>query len=57
MKFIKNGIIYEPHSDFVAEQMKKGGFQVYEETKEEVKEVTEEVVEITEEKKSKKKKK
>lgn len=38
MKFIKNGIIYEPHNEFVIEQMKKGGYEIYEETKEEVKE-------------------
>lgn len=32
MKFIKNGIIYEPHSEFVIEQMKKGGeYMPYEE--------------------------
>lgn len=35
MKFIKNGIIYEPHNEFVIEQMKKGGYEIYEETKEE----------------------
>ena len=56
MKFIKNGIIYEPHSEFVIEQMKKGGYEIYaEETKEEVVEVPkEEVKEATKEKKKKK---
>ena len=56
MKFIKDGIIYEPHSEFVIEQMKKGGYEIYvEETKEEVVEVPkEEAKEATREKKKKK---
>lgn len=55
MKFIKNGIIYEPHNEFVIEQMKKSGYQVYdevtkeEEPKKEVEEPKKEV-EVTEEK-------
>lgn len=59
MKFIKNGIIYEPHNEFVLEQMKKGGYIPYtedeklEETKEEVKEVKEQ--DTKEKKKTKKK--
>lgn len=48
MKFIKNGIIYEPHNEFVIEQMKKGGYQVYDEVTKE-KEPKKEV-EVTEEK-------
>lgn len=54
MKFIKNGIIYEPHSEFVIEQMKKGGeYMPYEE-----KEVTKPIEEKSiEEEKPKRKKK
>ena len=48
MKFIKNGIIYEPHSVLVIEQMKKSGFQVYDEVTKE-KEPKQEV-KVTEEK-------
>ncbi len=33
MKFIKNGVIYEPHNDFVIAQMQKSGFNIYEEQK------------------------
>ena len=31
MKFIKNGIIYEPHNEFVIAQMQKSGYRVYDE--------------------------
>ena len=48
MKFIKNGIIYETHSVLVIEQMKKSGFQVYDEVTKE-KEPKQEV-KVTEEK-------
>ncbi len=56
MKFIKNGVIYEPNSEFVADQMKKNGYTVYEETKAEVKEETKVETKI-EAKENKKKKK
>ena len=52
MKFIKNGIIYEPHNEFVIEQMKKGGgFMPYEEKAEPI-----EIEKPIEEKPKKKKK-
>lgn len=35
MKFIRNGIIFEPHCEMVIEQMKKAGYEEYKETKEE----------------------
>lgn len=31
MKFIKNGIIFEPHTKFVEEQMIKHGYEEYKE--------------------------
>lgn len=37
MKFIKNGVIYEPHNDFVIAQMQKSGFIIYEEEQKSVK--------------------
>lgn len=57
MKFIKNGVIYEPHSEFVIAQMQKAGYTPYneEETKEEkAVEETKEAVKETKEKKKKK---
>lgn len=65
MKFIKNGIIFEPKNEFVIKQMSKAGSgylpyddtkeEIKEETKEEVKEVAkEEVKEATKDKKKKK---
>ena len=41
MKFIRNGIIFEPHTKFVEEQMIKHGYEEYKEeepTKVELKE-------------------
>lgn len=57
MKFIKNGVIYEPHNEFVIAQMMKGGYTPYEETKEEkaVEETKEAVKENTKEEKVAKK--
>ena len=60
MKFIKNGIIYEPHNELVIAQMKKNGYTPYEEAKEETKEETkvetkEETKELTKDTKKKKK--
>ena len=50
MKFIRNGVIYEPHNEFVIAQMQKSGYQVYnEDTKEKIE--VEKEPEKTEEKK------
>lgn len=57
MKFIKNGIILEPHNDFVIAQMQKAGYQVYEETKEKVNVDTKEEIKDTKDEKQKAKKK
>lgn len=55
MKFIRNGIIFEPHDEFVIAQMQKAGYTPYEETKEEkAVEETKEAVKETKEKKKKK---
>ena len=64
MKFIKNGIIYEPHNEFVLAQMQKAGYTVYDENAKDKKieapkeekavEETKEAVKETKEKKKKK---
>ena len=58
MKYIKNGIIFEPHNEFVEEQMKKSGYIPYEKVieAESVKEETK-AEEKQETKETKKKKK
>ena len=59
MKFIKNGVIYTTNNEFVIGQMKKSGYEEYNEiTKEkEVKTPIEEIKEDTKEEKPKKRKK
>ena len=55
MKFIKSGVIYDTHNEFVIMQMTKAGMQVYEDaktTKEE--KAVQDTKEPTKEKKKKK---
>ena len=53
MKFIKNGIIFEPHTKFVEEQMIKNGYEEYKEV--ETKEKEEEPTKVETKEKTKKK--
>lgn len=61
MKYIKNGIIFEPHNEFVEAQMKKNGYIPYDKVVEAETDVKVEAVEVVEapktEEKPKKKKK